>query len=199
VIYNPVDCGLFHPAPESKDDNLILYAGSLIERKGVFALAAAARHFLPALPQAKLLLVGRSDPAARRRIHELAGAAATQLEIRDPLPQAELAGLIRRAAVFAMPSVLESFGNVWAEAMASGTAVLGSTLSCGPEVVPDDEAGLLADPADPTQIAAAVQRLMTHPELRGRLAASGRRIALDRYSLPAALTCTVAFYRTCLA
>jgi len=83
--------------------------------------------------------------------------------------------------------------------MASGTPVLGSLLSAGPEVVPDGEAGLLANPAEPAQISAAVQYLMTNREMRVRFGEAGRRIALDRYSLAAALRQTVDFYRACLS
>src|SRR4051812_11756374 len=135
VIYNPVDCDLFRPGDAPRDPNLILYAGSLIERKGAFALAAASKLFLPRLPGAKLLFVGRSNSDARQQLRSLAGETASrQIELHDAVPQSELAALMRRCAVFAMPSILESFGNVWAEAMASGAPVVGSTLSAGPEV-----------------------------------------------------------------
>ena len=200
VIYNPVDCRLFHPGQEERDQNVILYAGALIERKGVFALARASRLFLPELPQARLLFVGReASPGSRRRILGLAGEAVrNRIEFLDPLPQAELAAMMRRCAVFAMPSILESFGNVWAEAMACGTPVLGSSLTAGPEVVPHGEAGLLVDPERTEQIAAAVLSLMRNSELRARLGRRGREIALARYSVHGACARTIEFYRQCL-
>ncbi|MDQ3949749.1 MAG: glycosyltransferase [Gemmatimonadota bacterium] len=203
VLYNPVDCDVFHPPAVPRRDDLILYSGSLLERKGVFALARAARRFLANLPHAKLMLVGREVPGhagARDRIRAEVGAEhAERLVFRDPVPQAELAALMRECTLFAMPSILESFGNVWAEAMASGAPVVGSRLTCGPEVVPHEEAGLLADPASPDDVAAAVERLMRDPGLRDRFGARGRDIAVARYSTSTIMPRTVEFYRECLA
>jgi glycosyltransferase involved in cell wall biosynthesis len=200
VIYNPVDCNLFRPDDQPRDERLILYAGNHIERKGVFALAAASRLFLPRLPGVRLLFTGRCCSEAQERIRLLAGdAACTQIEFKGAVPQCELSTLMRRCAVFAMPSILESFGNVWAEAMASGAPVLGSTLSAGPEVVPHEQAGILVDPRAHGQISDGIQRLMNDKDLRYRLGTTGRRVALDRYSLSRVLTQTVNFYRECIS
>lgn len=200
VLYNPVDCNLFKPGGERRDD-LIVYSGSLLERKGVFALARAARQFLPRLSGATLLFVGRdiSGDARTRIIAEAGTDAARQIQFSDPLPQGELADLFRRCTLFAMPSLLESFGNVWAEAMASGAPVLGSKLTCGPEVVPDGIAGILADPNDPQDIANHVVRLMNDSALRSRLGAAGRQIAIERYSTDVVIPKTVSFYHECLS
>lgn len=200
VLYNPVDCEMFKPLDAPGRGDLILYSGSIMERKGVYALARAARIFLERLPQATLLFVGRElDVGGRRRVVEEAGeAVASRIRFSDPLPQHEVARLMRECTVFAMPSLLESFGNVWAEAMASGVPVLGSTLTCGPEVVPHDEAGILVDPSNPPGIAQQVVRLMSDAALRRRLGAAGRRIALARYSTDVVIPSTVRFYLDCL-
>ena len=200
VLYNPVDCDLFKPDGQRRND-LIVYSGSLLERKGVFALARGARKFLNQLPTATLLFVGRdiSGDARARILHEAGANVAPQIRFSDPMPQAELAGLFRQCTLFAMPSVLESFGNVWAEAMASGAPVVGSTLTCGPEVVPDGVAGMLADPNDPQDIANRVVQLMNDEALRSRLGAAGRQIALERYSTEVIMPKTVSFYHECLS
>jgi glycosyltransferase involved in cell wall biosynthesis len=199
VIYNPVDCELFHPGTEPRDSNLVLYAGNLTERKGPFVLAAAAQLFLDRLPSARLLYVGREGvPNARRRILELAGAAAERIHFSDPLPQEQLAILMRTCAIFAMPSLLESFGNVWAEAMASATPVIASNVSAGPEVVPHGEAGFTVAPQDRGAISDAVVTLMTNSRLREQFGAQGRRIALERYHAQHILEKTVEFYSDCI-
>jgi glycosyltransferase involved in cell wall biosynthesis len=200
VVYNPVDTGVFCPGDTPRDPGLILYAGAVSERKGAFALARAAREFLPRLPHARLVYVGSEHfPGGRARVLAEAGDdAARQIEFINPLPQDELAGWMRRAAVFAMPSILESFGNVWAEAMASGTPVLGSALTAGPEVVPHGEAGLLVNPGNPAGVAEAVMRLMGDPELRERMGRRGREVALARYSTAVGIPETIRFYRECL-
>lgn len=200
VLYNTVDCNLFHPGDSTREDNLILYCGNMIERKGALALSRAANLFLSELPRAELWFVGRDT--AQGRAHSFAEIAADlrpRVRYLDPMPQSEIADLMRRATIFAMPSLLESFGNVWAEAMASALPVLGSTTSCGPEVVPDGEAGLLADPTDPRDIANKIVRLMQDDELRARLGMRGCEVALERYSTAAIIPRTIAFYQLCTA
>lgn len=199
VINNMVDCELFHPEGGETRSDLILYSGSLYQRKGVFALARAARLFLKELPYAKLRFVGRDANGARQRILDLAGSeVAGQIEFHEPISQSDLALLMRSATVFAMPSLLESFGNVWAEAMASGVPVVGSKLTCGPEIVPDGEAGLLVNPVDAQETASAIVRLMKDPSLRRTLGRRGRSLACERYSSSALTLRTIDFYRQCI-
>lgn len=199
VVYNPVDVELFHPEPDPAqvDPNLVLYAGSFFQRKGVLSLLKAANLFLRRCPHARLVLTGRDLTGFPKLEAELDDAIRNRVTFAYPMPQPRLAQLIRRAAVFAMPSVLESFGNVWAEAMASGVPVVGSVLSCGPEVVPDGVAGLLTNPEDPATIADAVEGLLRDPVRRQKMGRAGREIAEARFSLTVGVERTVKFYEVC--
>ncbi len=200
VVYNPVDLSLFHPEtdPSQVDPYRVLYAGTLMQRKGVLSLLKAANLFLRDCPDARLHVTGREFEKIPDLEAILDDAVRDRVTLAYPMPQARLARLMRRSALFAMPSVLESFGNVWAEAMASGIPVVGSRLTCGPEIVPTDVAGLLADPARPEEIAQQVVRLLRDPNLRQRMGQSGRRIAESRFSLDVGVSRTLEFYRCCL-
>jgi glycosyltransferase involved in cell wall biosynthesis len=70
-----------------------------------------------------------------------------------------------------MPSLHEGFGLPALEAMACGTPVIASNQGSLPEVV--GEAGLLVEPNDVEQIAAAAERLLTDAELRADLRKKG--------------------------
>ena len=59
--------------------------------------------------------------------------------------------------------------------MAVGTPVVASTASCLPEVLGD--AALLVSPDDLEGLIEAIESVLTHPELRARLAEAGRRRA----------------------
>ena len=200
VVYNPVDVDLFRPEeqPDLVDPNMVLYAGSLMQRKGVLSLLRAANLFLKDCPAARLLVAGRDLTGLPLLEAEISDEVRQRVILAHPIPQARLARLIRRASIFAMPSVLESFGNVWAEAMASGVPVVGSTLTCGPEIVPAEVAGLLADPNNPEQIAQQVVRLLRDPSLRNRLGRNGRQQAISRFSLSVGVSRTLEFYEACL-
>jgi glycosyltransferase involved in cell wall biosynthesis len=105
---------------------------------------------------------------------------------------------MRRAAVFAFPSQLESLPNVCIEAMACGVPVAITSRGPGPEIVEDGKTGLLIDPDSPADIADKVTRLLDDRELGERLAAAARQGAQLRYGLDGCVERSIAFYRQCL-
>jgi len=87
------------------------------------------------------------------------------------VPDAELRALYGRCAVFLFPSRYEGFGLPVLEAMACGAPVVASYASSIREVA--GEAALLFDPDDAAGMADAVHHLLTHPEVRARMARLG--------------------------
>jgi glycosyltransferase involved in cell wall biosynthesis len=86
------------------------------------------------------------------------------------LDDSELVELLNGAAALVFPSLWEGFGLPAVEAMSCGVPVLASNRSSLPEVVGD--AGLYFDPENVGEIAACVQRFLSHPDLRTRLKAA---------------------------
>lgn len=83
----------------------------------------------------------------------------------------ELTILYSLADVFAFPSFFEGFGVPPLEAMACGAPVITSNTSSLPEVVGD--AALTVDPHNPSELAAAIKRLLGHEQLRAELRQKG--------------------------
>jgi glycosyltransferase involved in cell wall biosynthesis len=199
VIYNPVDTDLFSPILGKQEELIILYAGSLLERKGVFQLAKASNTFLRIFPRAKLMIVGRDFWGGCDRLEkEIDISVRNQVYLMYPVPQDVLAILMRKAAIFAMPSFLESFGNVWAEAMSAGLPVVGSKLSCGPEIVPDKKAGLLVNPNNIEEISDVISYLLASQKEREKLGIIGREIAIKKFSKENSVNKTEQFYKRCI-
>jgi glycosyltransferase involved in cell wall biosynthesis len=95
------------------------------------------------------------------------------------VPDADLAALYSGALAFVYPSLYEGFGLPPLEAMACGAPVIASHASSLPEVVGD--AGLLVDPLDVEDIAAAMVRVASDPVLREAMRQAGRARA-SRFS-----------------
>ena len=74
-----------------------------------------------------------------------------------------------------MPSRGEGFGLVYLEAMRAARPCIAARNGAATEIVVDGETGLLVDPLDPGEIAAAIGRLLGFPELARRLGQAGRR------------------------
>lgn len=83
----------------------------------------------------------------------------------------DLPALYAASAVFAYPALYEGFGLPPLEAMASGVPVLAAKTSSLPEVV--GGAGLMVDPIDVGEIAAALDNLLGDAMLRDTLRARG--------------------------
>ncbi len=82
---------------------------------------------------------------------------------------------MQSADLFVAPSIYESFGLIFLEAMRWGTPVIGTTAGGIPEIVQDGESGLLVPPDDPARLAATIVGALRDEPLRRRLGEAGRR------------------------
>ena len=103
-------------------------------------------------------------------------------EVRDRillagrLPTNEVDAWLQKADVFVAPSLYESFGLVFLEAMRWGTPVVGTTAGAIPEIIEDGRSGLLVPPSNPQALAHAMVRLLRDRAFSQRLGEAG---ALD--------------------
>jgi glycosyltransferase involved in cell wall biosynthesis len=199
VIYNPVDCALFYPAAQRANGQTVLFVGTLEGHKGELLLAEAANHFLATFPDCRLVFVGRHTEAHKRGLIEVVRESLRhRVEVRPALPHGEVAEIMRQATVFSMPSPWETFGMVYAEAMASGVPVVACDCTGVSEVVPHEVAGLLVAPGDATALGKAIERLLGDQDLRRRFGRNGRALAVERFGLEQCVSATLAFYENCL-
>jgi len=162
----------------------------------VLASALGLAH--AALGDYRMLMMGFEADVSMDELRHAAGPAAARLEFRSFASQQEVAEQMRRAQLYVMPSYYESCGNTWLEAMASGTPVIGSTLSCGPEVITANETGLLANPNSAADVAAKLQQLLGDPQLAARLGKAARHRAEELFSVEVGVMRSLAFYRRVL-
>lgn len=100
-----------------------------------------------------------------------------RVRFRPMVDDGQLEALYRGARAFLYPSFDEGFGLPVLEAMQYGCPVVASARGALPEVA--GEAALYVEPADPAQIAAAMDRLWQDPALRADLAQRGRLRAAE--------------------
>ena len=121
-------------------------------------------------PQVMFLKVG--GPFTRSQLALIARLGVEKhVQHLGMVPAGELPGIYANADLFLMPSHYEGFGLPVLEAMACGTPVIASNQGSLPDVV--GGAGLLVEPTDVEQIAAAAERLLTDAELRAELRKKG--------------------------
>ncbi len=189
VVPMPVSSLFTSPPPSGNSrrpipdyPSLILTVARLTAQKDIGTLIAAMAILRERGCAARLVIVG--DGPERARLE----AQARELELQDRveflggLPQAQLPGYYARAAVFALPSIREGMGLVFAEALLCGVPVIAVNSGGVTDIVRDGETGLLLPERDPRALAGAIQKLLDDRALAARLAANGRAWVNERYT-----------------
>ena len=156
----------------------LLAVGAVVPRKGYDTLLAALAT-LRDLPW-HLTIAGACDRHIEASVQLLADTVRFGLKERvmtlGPVPDEKLAELYAGADVFVLASRYEGYGMAYAEAIAYGLPVVGTTAGAIPEVVPA-EAGRLVAPDDPAALAAALRELIGDRAARARCAEAAQAAA----------------------
>jgi starch synthase len=178
-----VDCNRFHPLADGArrgDGVVFLYAGRLVQEKGLVHLVRALRQ----LPDtARLRVIGRGGTSHKiRRAVEVLGLQA-RVEFVEWVDYTAMPEVMRTADVFVMPSLPtpyweEQLGFSLIEAMASGIPVVSTRSGSIPDVVGD--AGILVPPYDVDALADAMRALLD-PARRAAMGAVGRARAHEQF------------------
>jgi glycosyltransferase involved in cell wall biosynthesis len=190
VIPYGVDTSEFSPEHRSEDlrrelgvqpdDLLLLTVQRLAPIKRVDVLLDVVARVVAQDGKVVLVVVGRGEEGSRLRA--TARDLAIEENVRfvgyigsDRLPQ-----YFASADLFVFHSLLETFGIVFAQAMASGLPIVAANTSCVPSVV-HPQNGALIEPFDVQAFADAVLRLATDSELRSAIGARNRARALEEF------------------
>ena len=156
----------------------MLAVGAVVPRKGYDVLVAALAK-LRDLPWRLTIAgdCGRSPETARRLFIEIARLDLLgRIEFTDAVAPERLAALYAEADLFVLASRYEGYGMAYAEAIANGVPVVGTTAGAIPDTVPPS-AGMLVPPGDADALAATLRLLIENPAARDLLAAGARAAA----------------------
>ncbi|MBA2558379.1 MAG: glycogen synthase [Propionibacteriales bacterium] len=214
VIYNGIDAAFYHH--ETRTDVVeslgidmarpyVTFVGRITRQKGVPHLLRAGLSFDPGVQV--LLLAGAADTPELKAetdaaIETLQASRDGVIVVSEMLPRESVRQVLSHALAFLCPSVYEPLGIVNLEAMACETAVVASAVGGIPEVVVDEETGLLVDytPDDTAsferELATKVNRLVADPSLAERMGVAGRRRAVESFDWAAIANETVDLYRS---
>jgi glycosyltransferase involved in cell wall biosynthesis len=163
-----------HPQP-----GRILSIGRLVPKKGFSVLIQACAFLRQRGVDFHLDVVGDGLIADELKGLVVECGLTEWVTFHGGRPQPELVPFYEQATVFALAPAVQADGdrdgipNVILEAMASGTPVVAAATSGIPEVVFDNETGLLVPPGDPEALANALERLLSDPAEAERLGKGG--------------------------
>ncbi|MBI5032961.1 MAG: glycosyltransferase [Chloroflexi bacterium] len=177
----PFECAVAAPRDDQSPVRL-LFVGKLRYYKGLNYLLQAMRE----ISNAQLVIVGEGPEG------EMLRALARQLGVEERVVFAgevsdeELPTQYAASDIFVLPASerSEAFGIVQLEAMAAGKPVVCTEVGTGTSFVNvDGETGYVVPARDAHALAAAINRLIDHPDLCARMGAAGRTRVRQEFTL----------------
>jgi len=173
---------------DADDAVRLISVGRAVDKKGYEVLLAALAELPPTLCW-RFVHIGGGE------LLEQLQAQARDLDLQDriewlgALPQTEVLAQYRNADLFVLPSKISADGdrdglpNVLMEAQSQGLACLSTNISGIPELIIHAESGWLVQQKDSAELARALERLISDPELRARLGQSGCARVRQEFSM----------------
>lgn len=157
------------PAGAEKIAKRVVCVARLSWEKGLDDLVKAWPEVLKSEPEAKLVLVGEGNK--RQEIEKMIADLNIKKSVTllGNLPHGQVLKEIKKSEVFICPSLAEGLGIVFIEAQACGVPVIGTRVGGIPDVIQDNENGLLIEPKSSAQIAEAIIKLLKDKSLSERL------------------------------
>jgi glycosyltransferase involved in cell wall biosynthesis len=157
----------------------LLFVGRLNEQKGIES-AVRTLALLPAAITLDVVGDGEREGDARRIATEI--GVASRINWHGRKPPAELAAFYHDAEAVLMPSEEEGLGLVAVEAALTETPVVAIDSGGVTDIVVEGVTGALAAERSPSDLAAAVQRVLGRPDRGSSLGIEGRKRALSRFA-----------------
>jgi glycosyltransferase involved in cell wall biosynthesis len=182
ILYNPV--ALDGPAPirPPTDHPTALFLGEIGQRKGTWDLVEAIPAVLEQVPHARFRIGGNGDvDRLNARVAELGLQHA--VTVLGWVTGADKQRELIDADLLVLPSYQEGLPMSILEAMGVGLPVVSTPIAGIPEAVIDGRTGLLVPPGNTQELAAALSRLLSTPDLRADMGAAARARAQDVFAL----------------
>lgn len=218
VIHNGIDTAEYQPTASTAALErfgvdparpFVLFVGRITRQKGILHLVRAIAHLDPGLQV--VLCAGAPDTPGvaaemTAAVREVQAARDGVIWIDQMVDKPSVIELYSHARVFCCPSIYEPFGLINLEAMACETAVVASAVGGIREVVVPEATGLLVEleqhpdgsPVEASSferdLAAAINRVATDPDMAARMGAQGRKRAIESFDWKAIAGRTVSLY-----
>jgi len=174
------------------DQPVVVALGRLSHEKGFDVLIRAFHQLLESGTSATLAIGG--DGPERQALQTQIQESGLQDHIRLTGHVPDPRTLFAAADAFVLSSRMEGLPNVLLEAFACRVPTICTSVGAVPQVVTDEVDALLVPSDDADALTVSLTRLLTNDELRGRLAAAGRKTVEDRFSFEGRMRKVIAVY-----
>ena len=176
VIYNSCDERVFFHGKDkviernkhnfTTNDNLILFVGNLIKRKGLSSLIESLNILQSKLSDFTAIIVGQGEDFEELKLLVDKYGLNSHVKFYGRVPKATLSGLYTAADVFVLPSTSEGHSVALLEAMASGLPIVASDIEGNRESVEDGVNGFLFRTGSSENFAEKLAMVLSDPKLK---------------------------------
>ncbi|MEM7530769.1 MAG: glycosyltransferase [Chloroflexota bacterium] len=171
----------------------VLYIGRMEKRKGILQLFEAIPHVMRKVDHVQFVCAGADNSQSdgfytrtgmtyadyfARRYHKYSAAVTFLGQVSDE----KLQELYQTCDLLVAPSLYESFGLIYVEAMNYAKPVIGCRAGGIPEVIDSGVTGLLAEPEDSKSLAEAMITVLQSPQKLYEMGLAGRQRLLDNFT-----------------
>jgi glycogen synthase len=203
IIHNGIEIPTLNK-DQVRENNRVIFSGSLNNKKGIFRLVEAFILICENNSEAKLEIYGKDTiegqigSVKEYLINLIPVVWRKNFIFKGHVSRGELFNVYKTSSIAVFPSFAEAFAIAPIESMACGCPTIYSKLGSGKELIEDGIDGLLIDPKQPTEIAKAIQTLLTNPILARRIGQLGRKKIEVSFSKELMTQQSLEFYQKCV-
>lgn len=172
----------------NKDETIVIALGRLVPKKGFAVLLRAWAFVTQHFPKSVLVIGG--DGPLKEELAQQAMQMNISHRVRFPgrIPWNQVPRFLSVGDLFVLPSVHDQHGNVdglptvLLEAMSCGLPVIASQIAGMPEVIIQNQNGVLVPTGDERAIAAAVIRLLSNDHELTKLGRGARSAVVSQHN-----------------
>ncbi len=204
IINNGVNTTMFkNDDLVSLNDQIILYFGTLIRKKGVFELVEIFNEVYKINSEAKLILIGKDSGdivTKSKSTWELikplfSNEAINNVSYLGKVSYDVMNEYINKATICVFPSFAEALPVSWLEAMAMKKVVVASSIGWGKELIEDGKNGFLVDPKEYKLYAEKIILLLADKSLRVEIGNEARKRVENFFDINTIATQNIDFYK----
>jgi glycosyltransferase involved in cell wall biosynthesis len=214
VIYHGIEVERFSPCPPDEglkkslgiapEDKVMLFAGRIVYKKGIYALCQAVKEIKRVNPgiRLKTIMIGKGPEQEKLKQYIKDLKLEKDIVLYGHIPYKNLAQFYNLCHIFVLPSIptdswQEQFGFVLTEAMAAGKPIITTRTGAIPEVVGDG--AILIPPDDYQSLAKSMMRLLNDENLCISLGEKARQIVIAKYDIQKASREFLSLYENILS
>ncbi len=198
VNYNAAEKPIWSPFISQPVKHQIITTARLVAWKGIDGIIRAIAILAQKFPDVRLIVAG--DGPEKEALEKLARdlKISDKIKFLGNISRAETWHWRKNSEVYVLNSIYEGLPHTVLTSFAALIPVIATNISGTNEVVYHEKTGLLVEPEQPKQLAAAIERLFNDPDLGKKLARNGAELLAEKFSWAAHLQKLNEIFQTAL-